>query len=346
MPGLLDHSVGWGAVESTYGTPVTVTKHAEWTPGNALDYVKDVKQGAGLRTGAKVSRSTRRVVTHARGDGSLKFDFLSKGLGLPLQAAFGTGVSTLVAGSTFQQLFTPTQTNTLLPSLTIQEGIVQAGGTVDAYTWAGCSVKSFQVDCPNGDIITVQFDIDARSLATGTAYVSPVLPSGGTLFHFGSGVVTFGGTLTVPTTTALGSVAGGTGYNVRSWSLKVDNALDLDRLVVGAVGSNRNQPTVGNRSIQFTAEIEYDSVSGTILRDAHINETPIPILVQATTAEVLSTGVATLQFAMPATVINSGPIPQPSDDKTIVTQVEFEVLDNSVAAQALYGVVRTADAAL
>src|SRR4051794_14356687 len=135
MASTQDCSVGIG-VESTYKTGVTPTRWYEFV-SETFDWRKSIKQGQGLRVGARVDRSGRRVVPTADGGGDLVLECASKGMGLLWQAALGTGASTLVSGSVQQQLFT---LGDAPASLTIQKGLVEAGGTVDPYTFLGCMV--------------------------------------------------------------------------------------------------------------------------------------------------------------------------------------------------------------
>ena len=108
----------------------------------------------------------------------------------------------------------------------------------------------------------------------------------------------------------------------------------------------RNQPTIGSRnSAILKTQIEYDATTGATLRDAQINQTNTPILLSLTTAESLSTGVAQLQLCIPAAFINSGAIPQPSDDKVIVTDIEWKIARDTAKSAAYYLVLRTADTA-
>ena len=126
MAAIDDVSVGFG-VESTYGTAVTPTRWLEFTD-EALTYTPNKVQGEGLRVGSYVARSNKRVTTTYDGGGVVTHETISKGMGLLLQAAFGTGTSTLVSGTTYQQLFT---LGTSPSPLTIQKGVVagDAGGT-------------------------------------------------------------------------------------------------------------------------------------------------------------------------------------------------------------------------
>lgn len=343
MATMLDHQVGW-IPESTWNTPPTVTRFGEWMPGNGMDFDPNVVQGKGLRVGSQVLRAGRRVGLVGQGTGKLQFEMASKGFGTMLTSCWGTSISNLVSGSTYQQVHTPVVSGTFLPSLAVQLGIVKPGGTVDPYTYGGCSVTDFDLEMPDGGIAMLTVSLDARSLATATALATASYPSAPTLYNSAlpvTGGMTIGGTLTAPTTTALASVAGGTSVNVKSWKLSVKNGLDLKRDVIGG----RNQPVVGVRSISLTTVIEYDAVTGTTLRDAHIGQTVNPILLNATTGESLSTGTAQMQLALPAAYTNKGPIPVPADGKMVTTSIDWEILDNLTLTSA-YHVFRTADTVL
>lgn len=340
---LLDHSVGI-AIESTYNTPVTVSRFYEWLP-SGMDWDPMPLQGKGLRsTATRFARSGRRIPGIGIGKGTIKAEVVSKGFGLLFQAAFGTATSTLVSGSTYQQLFTPTQAATVLPSFTSQFGYVEgalaasAGGTVDPYTFAGCTVGALTLAAATGGILDATFDIDARSVATATALAAPSYPTTPTLYTFVGGAVTMAGAVTVPTTTALAS--GGTSVgNVKNFTFKMDNGIDRARWVLGG----RNQPTTGLRKATLECDIEY---TDTALIAAYVAQTALAVTLTFVTTTALSTGVESLQLTFPAVMINSGPIPQSADDKVIINKTTFEILDNLTAAQPIYMAVRTADAAL
>lgn len=342
---LLDHSVGM-ALETTFATSATPTRFNEWTPGNGIDFDPKVSETQGIRQGSHFDRQGRRVPVIGQGSGSIQMDILSKGMGLWWQWAMGTGASALVSGSTQQQLFTTVLPGgTTLKSATIQEGIVQAtAGQIDAYTYLGCTCKGFEIACSSSSpLASVKFDVDAKALATGTAYATPSYASAPlTVFNFGALTATIGGTLTEPTTTVLGSAATPTTLNVRGVTITVDNAIDDGRWVPGS----RNQPTVGDRMATIKMDVEYDAFTGTQLRDAYIAQTSIGPGIFTWTGNTITGGVETLQTVAPALLINSGAIPIPSDDKTIITSIECKVMDNLTASQPLWIVARTLDAAL
>jgi hypothetical protein len=328
-----DCSIGIG-VESTYGTGVTVTRWFEYLD-ESLDFRKNIKQGQGLRVGARVARSGRRVIPSADGGGDFSMEATSKGMGLLWQACLGSGSSTLVSGATYQQVFTLGDTPS---SLTVQKGLVEVGGTVDAYTFVGAMVASWEFDFPNADIPQLKVTLDAKDVTTATAYAAPSYATTPTLYSFAGGAIT-SGTLTAPTSTALASGATSVA-DVRSGSLKVDNNMATDRYNFGG-GGRKSKPTEGLRAITGNLVVEYDS---TTFRDAVLNDTPMN-LVLTFTGGALSVGNETLQIVVPEIKFDSE-IPKTNGTDLITQNMAFQGLDNLTAAQPIWVVTRTADTAL
>lgn len=329
-----DSSVGVSA-ESTYKTYVAPARHIEFLD-ETLNWNKQVKQGQGLRVGGRVDRAARRVVPAADGGGDITLECASKGLGLLWQAALGTGTATLVAVSTYQHLFTLGDTP---PSLTVQVGIPEVGGTVDAYSWLGCMVDSWELDIPNNDIASLKLTLDAGDLSTAQTYVAPVYPAAPVnLFHFGNASFTTG-TFTAPTSTALAASVSAL-VDVRALTVQVNNNVRDDRYNGGG-GGRKSKPTVGKRAITGTITFEYDSST---YRDLILNDNTLVGLVATLTGGALSTGNETLQVALPAIKLD-GDLPKPNGPDLITYQGKFTALDD-LTNQPIYVVARTADAAL
>ena len=334
MSSTQDASIGV-AVESTYGTSVTPTRWFEYLT-ESLDFKKSVKQGQGLRPGGRVARSTKRVVPTADGGGDFSMEACSKGMGLLWQACLGAGSSTLVSGTTYQQVFT---LGDAPASLTVQKGLPQVSGTVDPYTFTGCSVSSWEFDFTNGDIASLKMTLDAKDVATATAYAAPTYPATpNNLFHFANGSISTG-TLTAPTTTTIATgltpVA-----DVRGGNIVVSNNQKEDRFNFGAAG-RKAKPTIGLRGITGKLDIEYDS---TTFRDAMMADTPMSLILTYT-AGSLSTGLETLQIVLPEIKFDSQ-LPMTNGVDLIVQSMAFTGLDNLVAASPIWVVCRTADIAL
>lgn len=319
--------------ESTYGTAVAGTTAYEFTD-EKFDYKPNRKQGMGLRVSSRIARSGRRVETTKQGEGSLEVEATTKGMSRLLEAALGSGTATLVSGTTYQHNYILADTP---PSVTIQKSVVEAGGTIDPYTFAGCMVSSWEFNAPNDDIAKFSFDFDARSMDTARSFDALTYPSSPNLYHFGQAAVTIGGVVTVPTSTAI-ATGGTAATDVRDFSLSVNNNLTTDRFNIGASGL-KAKPTVGLREItgKFTAEY-----SATTYRTAFVADTDLAITVTLTSSEALSTGTATLQVVLPIVRLESA-VPVANNGDLITVEHSFTVLDGQVAAQPIYVVLRTAD---
>lgn len=337
MAATTDASVG-SIPEVAYGTPLTPTRFYEFVD-ESFDYEKKVVQGQGIRVGSKVGRSGRRVITETSAKGDLTVELTSKGLGTLLQTCFGTGASTLVSGTTYQQMFTLGSTPAP-PSMTVQKGLVRADGTVDPYTYNGGVVDSFEIDCPNGDIAKLKAAFIFRDMLTATAYATPSYPTTPALFHFAQGSITVGGAVTAPTTTAL-ATGGTAAANVRDFNIKIDNKLTADRFNYSGAGKMLS-PTYGLRDIGGKMTVEYTDQT---LVTAYMADTPLTLTLTFTTTETLSTGFSQMQIVLPEIKLN-GEVPKANGTDLISLSVDFDVLDNLTATQPIWLVLRTADAAL
>lgn len=329
-----DASVGVVA-EGTYKTYVPPTRFFEFLD-HSLDWNKQIKQGLGLRVASRVARSPRRAYVAGDGGGDLSVEAVSKGMGVLWQAALGAGVSTMVSGSTQQQLFTIGDTPA---SLTVQTGIPEVGGSVDAFSWLGCMVESWEFDFPNADIASLKLTLDAGDLSTAQSYVSPTYPTAPVnLFHFQNGTI-FSGTVTPPTTTALATAVTATA-NIRSGTIVMNNNIRQDRFNFGGLG-RKSKPTPGLREITGTLVIEYDS---TTYRDLILNDGALTAIV-GFTGGALSVSVETLQIVLSEIKLN-GKLPAPNGTDLITQEVSFTGLDNLSAAQPIWVATRTADATI
>jgi len=321
--------------EVTYKTPVTVSRWYEYTD-ESLDYRKNVKQGLGLRVGGRVARSGKRVVPTTDGGGDFTLEVCAKGMGLLLQACMGAGVSTVVSAATYQENFTLGDSPF---AFTLQKGLPEAGGTVDAYTFAGCVVSQFDLNFPNADIVTLKTTVDAAALATATSYAAPSYATQpNNLFHFAGGAITTG-TFTAPTTTALASSVT-TLANVRGGALSVNHNIKGDRYNLGGAGQ-KTKPTNGLRTITGNIDVEY---TDSTFRDAYLADTPMS-LVLTWSGAALGVGLETLQIAIPEIKLD-GELAKTNGTDLIIQPLKFTGLDNLVAAAPLYISMRTADAAL
>lgn len=316
MAAVIDSSIGI-AKETTHKTYVAPTRHYDFN-SESLKWTKNSKSGRGIRVGSRVARASRRVVPTAEGGGDFSVDVMSRGMGLLWDAAFGQNTNTSVPAGGYQQVFTIADS---LAPYTIQKGVVRPNGTVDALSFLGCVCSGFEIDSPNGEIITAKFTWDAADFTTAQSYVTPSYPTEGEVMHFGQVTAAIGGTITAPTTTALGSSASALTVCVRDFNLQVNSNLDSKRFCYGGSGRKAQQIAM-TRAITGKFTAEYDQ---TTLRDAFLNDTNVSILITATGSSI-GTNNAALQIVLPVTRLN-GDIPEAQAGGVVTIDHSFEVFD-------------------
>lgn len=335
-----DCSIGFKK-ETTYGTAVTVDRFLEFT-SETLDYDRTFYQGAGMRPGSRLARSARRTLVKDGGKGDIELEVPTRGLGTLLEAIMGVGSSTMVSAGLYQQMFSLVKSD-YLPSLTIQKGVPRLGAeSVDAYTMRGAVSSSFELSMSNSDVLKLKSTWTSRDIDTSIAYATPSYPAAAELFSFVGAGLTIGGTVTVPTATALAT--GGTSVaNIRDFSISVDQALDSNGFNTGGAGKRSRRPAVGLAAVTGKMTAEYDSLA---MRDALRDQTPIALTATFQSATDIVTGQkAQLQLTVPD-IRFEGELPKSNGGDVITQSLDFTAFDGLVAAQPLYIAIRTADTAL
>jgi hypothetical protein len=301
------------ATETTFNTPVTVTRFYEFT-NESLNYNKTTSVGLGLRAGGQLPRSQRRVVTTSDATGDIMLDLPTSGLGLILAHAMGS-FPTKAAGS-----FTFTLGDVYTKSFTSQVGVPQYGGTVTPKTIGGCKISSFELAISNAGIATGRFSVDGTSFTTATSLATASYSSSTNLFHFAQGAVTVDGS----------AVA-----NIKDFTLTVDNSLKTDRYNLGSSGIKATQVINGFRKISGTVTAEFTDT--TLLAKFLADTTTALGLTFTSGSDALAITVSAVKF--------DGSAPQVSGPEVIDVSFNFEGYDNGTDAP-LTIVYTTADAAL
>lgn len=335
MVSTLDSSIGL-AQETTYGTFITPSRFLEFT-SETLDLKKTAKQSHDLRAGRRVGLAARRVIPQYSVEGDITVDCLSKGQGMLWQAALGAGVSTTVAGTCYQQLFSFTDD---MPAFTIQKGLpsVNAAGVAVVQPWSatGAQCNAFTFTQKNADIATLKLTWQAQKIVDTQPYAAPSYAVGGSVWSFEKAQI-FSGTYVAPTATALAT--GSTPLaQIRDFELGVKNNLS-DRYNIGMAGY-RSRSTLGLRDItgKMTAEYYDNSLPEAILSDA-----PLSLLLTYTGAAIGASS-ETLQICVPSIRCETE-LPKSNAGEIIQNQIAFTALDD-LTNPPLQVVQRTSDTAI
>jgi hypothetical protein len=329
--------------ESTFGTAVTVDTFLTDATEEDLNWIPTFAQGTGMRVGKRVARSDRRVLVKQEVGGSFTVQPTAKGLGKLIEAALGgTGTSTLISGSSYQQLFIPTTTD-YLSSYTIQKGVPPlGGGSILPHTFKGMVCSGFEFSAGNASIPSLKFNWVGKSYDTSTTLATASYVTGNELYSFIHASLTIGGAVTVPTTTAL-ATGGTAATNIREFNLTYENTLDSDGFNFGAAGARSRKPAVGAGVITGNFVAEFDAVT---IRDLFLNQTDTAITFRLqTTTAISGSNYPTLEFTIPVARLN-GEIPKAVTEGVVTISCDFDGLDGGVAAAPLYVAIVTAETAI
>jgi len=149
----MDAQIGY-ALESTVGTPVTVTAFLPLI-SETLMQDKTRLESAGIIAGRRVLTSDQWNGGNVTVSGSVQHELYNRGLGKLFTAMFGA-VSTTGSGP-YTHTFTPGDLTG--DALTVQVGRPATNGTTYPFTYAGMKVSSWEIACSAGEIATLGLDL-------------------------------------------------------------------------------------------------------------------------------------------------------------------------------------------
>lgn len=327
--------------ETTFATPVTPDHFVEFL-NEDFNWIPEFASGMGMKTGRRVLASSRRTLVKEESNGTLEVECITKGLGILFGAALGTGTSTLISGTAYQQLFTVPTTD-YLNSYTIQLGApLLGGGAAAPQTYAGMVCSGFELTAGNAAIPTLKTSWLGNSMDTSTALATASYPASTELFSFAGGQIVVGGAIVAPTTTTLAT--GGTAVaNIRDFSFAFDNALDSNGFNFNNSGKRSRKPAVGLSSGTGNITAEY---TDNTLRDAWRAQTDLGIVLTFKTTTIISGALnPTLQVYIPDVRLE-GEMPKANAGDVIAQSIPFTMLNGGVTASPLYISIITAETAI
>lgn len=327
------------AQESTPGTIVSPTRWNEFN-SESLGLEKSTIQGQGLRGGGLYPRGSRRAYTGRNAGGDVEMDVATRGMGLWFKNALGAGASTLISGSSYQQVFTPASLNGL--SFTTQKLVPNSAGTLVPFTYNGCKILSWELSCEVGGILTLRVTIDAWDEVTSTGAGTPSYTSAD-VFHFRQGAVTLGGTAS--TTSGVTSISGGTSVAVvRAATVSGENPLTTGEENQRFGATKVEQRENGWRSVG--GNLELDFVTAAAMYDTMAADTGVSLALTFTgTTAISGSNYPTLEVIVPQ-IRFDGETPKVGGPEEITTSSDFTGLEDALGNPAVQIRQVTADTSI
>lgn len=225
------------AAETTYGTMVTPTRFLEFNSESLkADFTQLESKGIGsgrfLRPG--------RHKTYIKGaSGSVEFDLMTKGFGLPLKMALGANtVAQQAASSEYLHTIQPDALGLQGLFFTAQVGRPDVSGTSRPFNYEGCKVLDWELRGGVDEYVRLVLNLDAETEQTSTALAVASYASGAIPFDFAQGSWTLNG---AP-------------ISIRSFSIKGVSAMQTDRR---SIGNGKREP-LPNGEYTVTGELGFE----------------------------------------------------------------------------------------
>lgn len=229
--------------ESTYGTPVTVTRFFEF---NSLGF--DPQHGRveskGLRVGTRTQRADRFEPYAMGAKCPVEMDVPTKGFGWWLKHMLGGVATGTVSDANYTH--TGTEASLLGDFFTMQGNFpLNPAGTSQAITLHGCKVESWELACDADGVLVATLDVDAEEYDTSTALASASYPSDYRIFSFA------GASLTI----------GGSAVDVYDFSVSGNNTLDTDRRFLRGNPLKKEPVENGFRTYEWACSVDFESLT-------------------------------------------------------------------------------------
>jgi hypothetical protein len=305
--------------ETTYGTPVTVTRFYELVDESMKMEIERM-ESKGLRAGTRVLRSDRWVAGRKTAAGDVNLELANKSFGLLFTHMLGGAAVTTSATGVYTHTFTPSD---LPVSATVQVGRPNNAGTVQPFTYHGCRIASWEIAAQVGEIGKLKLSLVAEDEDTSTSLASASYPASLTLLTFKEATLTIAGSA-VPVTSA---------------TLRGDNGLAADRHRLGSQLTKQPlEAAVRVYDGELDADFESTTAYGRFIAGTEA------ALVLAFEGATITTGYTYLaQFT--CNVRFDGATPNVSGPEELRQPLRFKCLDSGAGAStALTLVYRTSDA--
>lgn len=312
--------------EVTYGTPVTVSRFAEFN-SCSIELERGAVMSKGLRTGTRVQRSDRFMPYTIGASGDIVMDVPTKGFGIWLQHMLGA----IASGTVVDANYTHTATIGSLAgrSMTVQAGKPRVGSaTVDPYTWHGCKVAQWELAVDVDGILVATIGIDAEDEDNSTVLATASYPSDFRVFTFDGCAIT----------------VAGDSFEATSYSVTGNNQLDVGRRFLTGSSLKKEPLENAHREYGVSLEAEYKDLTQYNRFKSATAAGQLAAVVATFNGPIAHGGTTLPQLVVTLPAVRFAEVSQPISGPEKLTQsITGEVVDNG-SDQPITITYRTTDA--
>lgn len=229
--------------ESTYGTPVTVTRFFEYNK-ESIKLEQGRVESAGLRSGMRTLRSDRFEPYRIGAAGDIELDVPTKGFGYWLKHMLGAISTSAVVDSNYTH--TAVEGSLLGDFFTLQlNRPFHPSGTNQPFTYEGCKVSKWELGCDVDGVLVATLSIDAEDENTSTGLAAASYPSDYRIFSFNGAALTIGGS----------------SIDITNFKVSCDNALKTDRRYMRASSLKREPVEDGMRTYEWSCTTDFTDLT-------------------------------------------------------------------------------------
>lgn len=232
------------ADETTFGTGVTPTRFVEFNSETIKQTIERL-ESTGLRPLRRVIREKQWQPGRIANAGDIDFDVNTQGFGLFLKHMMGEIASTQPnvgsAPTVWEHLATVGAMDAR--SFTTQLARADSGGTIRAFTYAGCKIPKWELECDENGFLKLKLSVDAQSETSATGLAAATYASAAQPLVYTGATIKIAG-VEVP---------------IKKFSLMGDNKLAGDRYAMrGAQSQLGRQQLEGEGIREYTGKLEME----------------------------------------------------------------------------------------
>jgi hypothetical protein len=239
-----DLQVGLGSEGSWNAASTTINKFIEVT-SETVKASYDRVESKGLRTQRILAAKDKFTKGKVDVNGDLEFEWLTNGQGFLLEHMLGATVDTTdVVSGVKKHTYTLTSgTTTDGKGLAAQIVRTDVGGTRRPFTYSGLKVSSWEISAQQGEVCQGKLTLDGANETVGGTAAASTYVAGTPLVYAGAAIT-----------------VAGTAFEVKSVSIKGENALKADRYMLGS-NIKKEQVQSGMRTVTGTLGVEFKDVA-------------------------------------------------------------------------------------